>query len=146
MKQRGSSLSRTEPVFWGRILYDLGEIDDETAQSRIVDHVHAWIVHDERKQWDKLLRSAERVIEDKKVHITHLVNETPISIIKCRDILEKKFRFTHEGAQYIFNSSVPDEVKPTAEGMIRLEIIFVVSKHYIITEGKRKFICMETVM
>jgi len=83
----------------------------------------------------------------KKTVVSHIVNESPLSIIQNRDILEKKFRFSHDGAQYYFVSSVPSEIQPTAENMTRMELVFVISKFSIETapDGNKTMV-MECLM
>ena len=77
----------------------------------------------------------ETVDTVKKAVLTHLVNESPLSIIQNRDILEKRFHFTHDGAYYFYSSSIPSEIKPVAKNMTRMELVFVISKFSIETSN-----------
>ena len=58
-----------------------------------------------------------------------MINKTPISLIKSRDSVEKRFKFTHNGATYIYCSSVPDDIVPASKDMERFTIIFTICKY-----------------
>jgi hypothetical protein len=66
----------------------------------------------QRVKWDKVTRSAEVKEVNKKSVVTHVINESPISVIKNRDLVDKRFKFVHDNAIYIYRSSITEEVFP----------------------------------
>ena len=78
----------------------------------------------------------ERIDTVQKIVQTHFVYESPFSIVNNRDILEKEFHFTHDGANYFYGSSMPSEIKPVAKNMTRMDCVFVISKFSIETNDE----------
>jgi hypothetical protein len=83
--------------------------------------------------WDKVTKSADIMKTKKKTVITHVINESPISIIKNRDLIDKRFKFVHDRAIYVYRSSASQEVFPPNKDLERLELIFTLCKYSIQT-------------
>ena len=97
-----------------------------------------------RMSWDKVTKSADHINVNKKCVITHVVNESPVSFIKSRDLVDKRFKFVHDNAIYVYRSSTPDDVYPVDKKLERLELIFTLCKYSIeTTPSGRKYINQE---
>ena len=73
-----------------------------------------------RVTWDKDLQSGEIFeIVNEKMGLWHQVNSSAIKIVQSRDFLEKKIFFKHDGAYYIFFSSIPDSFRPNEKNVSR---------------------------
>ena len=50
--------------------------------------------------------------------------------------MEKRVKFTHDGKDYIFSSSVPDEVNPPENKIVRAYTVFQMQEFYRREDGK----------
>ena len=83
---------------------------------------------------------------NKKSVISHIINETPLKFIKNRDMVDKRFKFNHNGSTYVYCSSVPDEIVPVDKLMERLNLIMTICKYtFGSTLSGGKFINVELI-
>lgn len=78
----------------------------------VADIIEAINIPEERIKWDKNLKTFE--IKEKinyTMDIAKMVFLKQFSIIGEREIIEKRIRFSDEGINYIFSSSVPEKVE-----------------------------------
>lgn len=75
---------------------------------------------DERKKWDKDIEVAEVIkVINKNILLWYQKNQSKVKFINQRDFLEKKVWFTHEKKEYVFFTSIPDEVRPVEDKITR---------------------------
>lgn len=117
-KKTGSKLSTKEPLMWNRILIPLVDGNTLKRNNEIKDYF-CRLCHDSdtRVKWDKGIASSKTIIDDGKVHVKQVVNESPFkALINNRDRIEKKLHFRDKkenDAHYVVVSSVPDEILAT---------------------------------
>ncbi len=86
------------------------EIYVDTRYTDIMKVMKACHNAEERPKWDTGLMTAEIVqIPKHNILIWHQMNKSSVKIVNQRDFLEKKVKFEHEGKQYIYYSSVPED-------------------------------------
>jgi hypothetical protein len=65
-------------------------------------------------------------IENNKCVIAHIRKK--LSMVSNRDMIEKKFKFRDGKSHYIYCSCIPEEIRQSEEGYVRIEIIFAILK------------------
>lgn len=96
-----------------------------------------------RMMWDDGIASnIETHRPNKNIRVMHLVNKAPLNF-KNRDFLDKRIFFKHQGAYYIYITSVPDQVQPATKDLVRSKSIVGSLKIYKTNEGPIKlFACL----
>jgi hypothetical protein len=116
LSKKGSSIMNEEPLFYTRVEIKLNGGEPcsgskaEHERLRMMKAVHSL---SDRTTWDGTVQTAETINTDKKALINHVVSKSPFSaIISARDTIDKKFKFVHDNAYYIYTSCVPNKVLP----------------------------------
>jgi hypothetical protein len=151
LAKKGSSMCSEEPLFYTRVEVKLNNGDPCSGQRaqherlKLMQAVHSM---ENRKTWDKTVKNAENVNTEKKILINHVVNESPFSaVISARDTVDKKFKFTHDNAYYIYTSCVPNEVLPSEKNIERMEMVFSICKFsFIEMLEEKKMLVVETIV
>ena len=82
---------------------------------------------DNRTKWDNNLREAKVIREFSDCFIIFR-NVAPMPIIQDRDFVEKMLIFQHNGAYYIYYSSIPDKFFPPQSGYTRGYTMYAVNR------------------
>lgn len=75
----------------------------------------------ERIKWDKDLEQTNviEISDNNRVMQWHQKQKSSIKVVNQRDFLEKKVKFHADGKQYVYYSSMPDELKPADKNVSR---------------------------
>lgn len=95
---------------------------------------------EERLKWDRDIEKGETIsIVNGKIMLWHQKNKSPISFISKRDFLEKKMKFSKDNRHFIVFTSIPDEMQPAENNIVRATTILGYHCFEKLDDGRIKF-------
>eukprot|EP00826_Nyctotherus_ovalis_P049612 TRINITY_DN6011_c0_g1_i13.p1 TRINITY_DN6011_c0_g1~~TRINITY_DN6011_c0_g1_i13.p1 ORF type:complete len:291 (-),score=83.65 TRINITY_DN6011_c0_g1_i13:50-922(-) len=113
-------------------------LDDDISVDKMVEVLRDV---DSRTKWDNGQRETKSIRKFSDCFITFR-NVAPMPIIQNRDFVEKMIIFQHNGAYYIYYSSIPDKFCPKRSGYTRGYTMYAVNR--IKREGNKTIVRTST--